>query len=75
MHKQTSFPLRIAEEDRRRAKRLADKVGLSENRLYSDLIHGGLLLREQMAYFGYRVMKRSVLGGLHHEYGLLKKAA
>jgi hypothetical protein len=51
MHKQTSFPLRIAEEDRRRAKRLADKVGSSENRLYSDLIHEGLLLREQMAYF------------------------
>ena len=51
MHKQRSFPLRIADEDRRRAKRLAEKTGLSENRLYSDLIHEGLLVREQMAYF------------------------
>ena len=51
MHKQRSFPLRIAEEDRRRARRLAEKTGLSENRLYSDLIHEGLLVREQMAYF------------------------
>jgi hypothetical protein len=24
---------------------------------------------------GYRVVKRSVLGGLHHEYGLVKAAA
>jgi hypothetical protein len=24
---------------------------------------------------GYRVVKRSVLGGLHHEYRLVKKAA
>jgi hypothetical protein len=24
---------------------------------------------------GYRVVKRSVLGGLHHEYGLSKEAA
>lgn len=52
MHKQRSFPLRIAEEDRRRVKRLAGKIGLSENRLYSDLIHDGLLVREQLAYFG-----------------------
>jgi hypothetical protein len=51
MHKQRSFPLRIAEEDRRRARLLAGKTGLSENRLYSDLIHDGLLVREQMAYF------------------------
>lgn len=51
MHKQRSFPLRIADEDRRRARRLAEKTGLSENRLYSDLIHEGLLVREQMGYF------------------------
>ena len=24
---------------------------------------------------GYRVVKRSVLGGLHYEYGLVKEAA
>jgi hypothetical protein len=24
---------------------------------------------------GYRVVKKSVLGGLHHEYGLMKEAA
>lgn len=51
MHKQKSFPLRIGEQDRRRARRLAQKVGLSENRLYSELIQEGLLMREQMAYF------------------------
>lgn len=51
MHKQKSFPLRIGDQDRRRARRLAQKMGLSENRLYSDLIQEGLLVREQMAYF------------------------
>jgi hypothetical protein len=51
MHKQKSFPLRIADQERRRARRLAQKLGLSENRLYSDLIQEGLLMREQMAYF------------------------
>jgi hypothetical protein len=50
MHRQRSFPLRIADQDRRRAQRLAQKMGLSENRLYSDLIQEGLLVREQMAY-------------------------
>jgi putative transposase len=28
-----------------------------------------------MLPLGYRVVKRSVLGGLHHEYGLVKEAA
>ena len=51
MHKQKSFPLRLREDDRRRAKRLAEGMGLSENRLYSDLIQEGLLVREQMTYF------------------------
>ena len=51
MHKQKSFPLRIADQDRQRARRLAQRMGLSENRLYSDLIQEGLLVREQMAYF------------------------
>ncbi len=51
MHKQKSFPLRIGEQERRRAQRLAVKMGLSENRLYADLIQEGLLVREQMAYF------------------------
>ena len=51
MHKQKSFPLRIGDHERRRARRLALKMGLSENRLYSDLILEGLLVREQMAYF------------------------
>lgn len=51
MHKQKSFPLRIGEQARRRARRLALTMGLSENRLYSDLIQEGLLMREQMAYF------------------------
>ena len=51
MHKQKSFPLRIGDQERRRGRRLALKMGLSENRLYSDLIQEGLLVREQMAYF------------------------
>jgi|ERR1019366_3774613 hypothetical protein len=51
MHKQKSFSLRIGDQDRRRARRLAQRMGLSENRLYSDLIQEGLLVREQMAYF------------------------
>lgn len=51
MHKRKIFPLRIADQERRRAQRLAQKTGLSENRLYSDLIQEGLLVREQMAYF------------------------
>jgi hypothetical protein len=51
MHKQKCFSLRIGDQERRRARRLALKMGLSENRLYSDLIQEGLLVREQMAYF------------------------
>jgi hypothetical protein len=51
MHKQKSFPLRIADQDRQRAQRLAHRMGLSENRLYADLIQEGLLVREQMTYF------------------------
>ena len=65
MHKQKSFPLRIGDQDRRRARRLAQKMGLSENRLYSDLIQEGLLLREQMAYFEkLRVMRIPATEGL-----------
>lgn len=45
-----SFPLRIQQDERARAKRLAETLGISENRLYSDLIHDGLLMREQMLY-------------------------
>lgn len=47
---QTSFPLRIHDEERNRAKRLAETLGISENRLYAELIHDGLLMREQMQY-------------------------
>ena len=46
MHKQSSFPLRIGDQERRRGRRLAQKMGLSENRLYSDLIQEGLALLE-----------------------------
>jgi len=45
-----SFPLRIQDVERVRAKRLAEAMGVSENRLYSELIHDGLLIREQMLY-------------------------
>ena len=36
-----SFPLRIPEEERARGKRLAKELGVSENRLYAELIHDG----------------------------------
>ena len=45
-----SFPLRMHEDDRSRGKRLSEELGVSENRLYNELIHDGLLLREQMNY-------------------------
>lgn len=47
---QTSFPLRLHEEERDRGKRLAQTLGMSENRLYAELIHDGLLIREQALY-------------------------
>ena len=65
MHKQKIFPLRIGDQERQRAQRLALKMGLSENRLYSDLIQEGLLVREQMAYFGkLRAMRVPAKEGL-----------
>lgn len=45
-----SFPLRIQQDDRTRGRRLAEELGVSENRLYNELIHDGLLIREQMLY-------------------------
>ncbi|NLZ10319.1 MAG: hypothetical protein GX086_03175 [Alcaligenaceae bacterium] len=45
-----SFPLRIQEDERVRGRRLAEALGVSENRLYVELIHDGLLIREQMLY-------------------------
>lgn len=45
-----SFPLRLHEDDRTRGKRLSEELGVSENRLYNELIHDGLLIREQMNY-------------------------
>ena len=65
MHKQKSFPLRIAEGERMRARQLARTMGLSENRLYSDLIQEGLLMREQMEYMTrLRAMQVSASRGL-----------
>lgn len=46
----SSFLLRIQDDERNRGKRLAEELGVSENRLYADLIHDGLLIREQMLY-------------------------
>ncbi len=50
MNKQKGFLLRLPEEERDRAKQLANQLGYSENRLYGELIHDGLLMREQMLY-------------------------
>ena len=52
MSKEKAFVLRLPEDERARAKRLAEKMGYSENRLYTELIHDGLLIREQMDYMG-----------------------
>lgn len=46
----TAVPLRIQESERDRGRRLAEELGVSENRLYAELIHDGLLIREQMLY-------------------------
>jgi len=65
MQKRTSFPLRIGNNERQRARRLAHRMGLSENRLYSDLIQEGLLMREQMGYYEkLRAMHVSASEGL-----------
>jgi hypothetical protein len=50
MNKQKAFLLRLPEEERGLAKKLALQLGCSENRLYNELIHDGLLMREQMLY-------------------------
>lgn len=65
MHKQRSFPLRLNAAERERAKTLAGQLGISENRLYAELIHDGLLMREQMNYFAkLRAMRVSAEEGL-----------
>lgn len=61
MSKEKAFLLRLPDDERDRAKRLADELGYSENRLYRELIHDGLLMREQMAYMAkLRVMGQQV---------------
>jgi hypothetical protein len=48
-----------------RARQLAQKLGSSENRLYSDLIQEGLLVREQVACLEkLRTMQVSAQEGL-----------
>lgn len=49
-----SFVLRIPDDERARAKKLAEKLWVSENRLYAELIHDGLLMREQMLYMSHQ---------------------
>ena len=50
MPKTSTFLLRLPETERERARKLAAALGYSENRLYAELIHEGLLMHEQMAY-------------------------
>jgi hypothetical protein len=45
-----SFPLRLHDTDRDLGRRVASKLHVSENRLYAELIHDGLLMREQLLY-------------------------
>jgi hypothetical protein len=51
MSKQKGFLLRLSEDDRDRARGLASKIGYSENRLYAEMIHDGLLIQEQISYY------------------------
>jgi len=50
MPKTSTFLLRLPETERERARKLAAALGYSENRLYTELIHEGLLMHEQMTY-------------------------
>ncbi|MDP4028110.1 MAG: hypothetical protein Q8P42_03980 [Gallionella sp.] len=50
MNKHKGFVLRLSQAERERAQRLAREQGVSENRLYAEIIHDGLLIQEQMAY-------------------------
>ncbi len=52
MHKLKSFPLRLTDIERERARTLAKQLNVSENRLYAEIIHDGLLIREEMVYLG-----------------------
>ena len=65
MPKTSAFPLRLPEAERERAQRLAAALGYSENRLYAELIHEGLLMHEQMAYMAQlRALHVSATEGL-----------
>lgn len=50
MNKHKGFVLRLSQVERERAQRLAREQGVSENRLYAEIIHDGLLIQEQMTY-------------------------
>lgn len=69
-----SFPLRIQDVERVRAKRLAQAMGVSENRLYSELIHDGLLIREQMLYMT-RLREIAASSSKADALGVLTRAA
>jgi hypothetical protein len=45
-----SFPLRLHDTDRDLGCQVASKLWGSENRLYAELIHDALLMREQLLY-------------------------
>lgn len=65
MPKTSTFLLRLPETERERARQLAATLGYSENRLYAELIHAGLLMHEQMAYMAQlRAMHVSSAEGL-----------
>jgi hypothetical protein len=65
MPKTSAFLLRLPETERERARKLATALGYSENRLYAELIHEGLLRHEQRAYMAQlRAMHISPAAGL-----------
>ncbi len=57
--------------ERARARALAKELGVSENRLYSEIIHDGLLMCEQMAYLG---KLRAMAVSAREELEILKQA-
>ena len=50
MSEHSEFVLELPSVERARAQRLAREQGITESRLYAELIHDGLLIQEQVTY-------------------------
>ena len=45
MNKHKGFVLHLPQSERERAQRLAREIGVSEGRVYAEIIHDGLLIQ------------------------------